>query len=428
MTATSSLARGPLEPDALGGVAPRRTPWLSGVAMFVAIMTPLLAYLAPLGFAPLLALTGLLALPGLRLTRAAAPPLLILVALAVWAAISVSWSPAAVDVAKLKGYGDIESLTALKLFLQLATYGAAVVALRGLSDGGARRAAMVLAYGTVALATVAAIDSLSGAAIYQKLHLATGEAIRRDLAMVKVSLSTYVLALLFWPAGLILSRLSRPALIWLLVAGIAVTSVACSSDACLVALAAGGLIWLLVYFGGQVGAKVLVGLVAAPFVLAPLAVLMAVQTGAIAWLHRLVPASWDARLNIWTFAADHVQTHPFRGWGLDASRTFGSAIPLHTHNAELQLWLELGAIGAALAGVFFCWLAYGVVRLSQRSRAEAAMAAAALVGYLVVGGLSFGVWQEWWLGLGALTLIACGLARAVARPHWANLDELTPLG
>jgi len=406
----------------------RRTPWLSGVAIFVVVMTPLLAYLAPLGFAPLLALAGLLALPGLRLNRAAAPPLLILVAMALWAAASMTWSPVAIDVSKLKGYGDIESLTALKLFLQLATYGAAVVALRGLSEAGARRAATVLAYGMTALAGVAALDSLTGAAIYQKLHLVTGEAIRPDLAMVKVSLSTYILALLFWPAALILSRLSRPGLIWLMAAGTIVISVICSSDACLGALAAGGLAWLLVYFARQAGAKVLVGLVAAPFVLAPLAVLVAVQTGAIAWLHRMVPASWDARLNIWTFAADHIQSHPFRGWGLDASRTFGSAIPLHTHNAQLQLWLELGAIGAALAGVFFCWLAYGVVRLSQRSRTEAAMAAAALVSYLVIGGLSFGVWQEWWLGLGALTLIACGLARAFDEPQWVSLDELTPLG
>ncbi|HWU12962.1 MAG TPA: O-antigen ligase family protein [Caulobacter sp.] len=406
----------------------RRTPWLSGVAIFVAVMTPLLAYLAPLGFAPLLALAGLLALPGLKLTRAAAPPLLILVAIALWAAASMTWSPLTIDLSKLKGYGDIESLTALKLFLQLATYGAAVVALRGLSDAGARWAATVLAYGMTALAGVAALDSLTGAAIYQKLHLVTGEAIRPDLAMVKVSLSTYILALLFWPVALILSRLWRRGLIWVMIAGTIVTSVICSSDACLVALVAGGLVWLLVYQSGQTGAKVLVGLVAAPFVLAPLAVLTAVQTGAIAWLHRMVPASWDARLNIWTFAADHIQNHPFRGWGLDASRTFGPAIPLHTHNAQLQLWLELGAVGAALAGVFFCWLAYGVVRLSQRSRSEAAMAAAALVSYLVIGGLSFGVWQEWWLGLGALTLIACGLARAVAEPQWTALDELAPLG
>ena len=423
MSAVSSV-----EPNGLGDASTRRTPWLSGVAIFVAVMTPLLAYLAPLGFAPLLALTGLLALPGLRLTRAAAPPLLILVALALWAAASMTWSPAAIDPSKLKGYGDIESVTALKLFLQLATYGAAAVALRGLSGAGARRAATVLAYGMAALAAVAALDSLSGAAIYQKLHQVTGEAIRPDLAMVKVSLSTYVLALLFWPVALILSRLERAGLIWLLAAGTILTSVICSSDACLVALAAGLVVWLLVYAFGQTAAKVLVGLVAAPFVLAPLAILVGVETGVIAWLHKLVPASWDSRLNIWTFAADHIQNHPFRGWGLDASRTFGLAIPLHTHNAELQLWLELGAIGAALAGVFFCWLAYGVVWISQRSRAEAAMAAAALVSYLVIGGLSFGVWQEWWLGLGALTLIACGLARAFDEPLWTDLDELTPLG
>jgi len=426
MTAASVLE--PNVPgDAPGDLPARRTPWLSGVAIFLAVMAPLLAYLAPLGFAPLLALVGFLAMPGLRLTRAAAPPLLILVALALWAAVSMTWTPLAIDPSKLKDYGDIESLTALKLFLQLATYGAAVVALRGLSDAGARRGATVLAYGSVALAVVAAADSLSGAAIYQKLYALTGEVIRPDLAMVKVSLSTYVMALLVWPVALILSRRFQPRLIWLLAAGMITTSVICSSDACLVALAAGGLVWLMVNTFGRPAAKVLVGLVAAPFVLAPLVVLVGVETGLIAWLHRLVPASWDSRLNIWTFAAHHIQSHPFRGWGLDASRTFGPAIPLHTHNAQLQFWLELGAIGAALAGVFFCWLAYGVVRLCDRSRSEAAMAGAALVSYLVIGGLSFGVWQEWWLALGALTLIACGLARAVAKPPWADLDELTPL-
>ncbi len=427
MTATSSVE--PRHPDDASGDVPAwGGRWLSGVAIFVVVMTPLLAYGAPLGFAPLMALAGLLVLPGLKLNRAAAPPLLILLVLALWAAVSMTWSPMRIDLAKLKGYGDVESLTALKLFLQVATYGAAVVALRGLPDAGARRAATVLAYGMVALAFVAALDSLSGAVIYQQLHRVTGEAIRPDLAMVKVSASTYIQALMFWPVALILSRRSRPLLIWLLAAAVIVTSVVCSSDACILAMAAGGLVWLLVRVFGGVAAKVLVGLVAAPFVLAPLVVLIGVETGLVAKLHALVPASWDARLNIWTFAADHIQNHPFRGWGLDASRTFGSAIPLHTHNAQLQLWLELGAIGAALAGVFFCWLAYGAVRLAERSRGEAAMAAGALVSYLVIGGLSFGVWQEWWLASGALTLIACGLARAFREPQWIEMDELTPLG
>jgi O-antigen ligase len=407
--------------------APRRTPWLGGVAIFLVVMTPLLAYLAPLGFAPLMALVGLLALPGLRLSRAAAPPLLILLALALWALVSMTWSPAAIDPATLKDYGDIEKLTAVKLVLQLATYGAAAVALRGLSEASAGRAGTILAYAMVGLAVLVTIDAATGAPIYQALHAVTGEPIRPDVALVKVSLATYALALLFWPVSLILSRRRAPRAILLLVVGTVVTSKLVSSDACLVALVAGGLAWMLVRYVGRTGAKVLVVLVAAPFVLAPLAVLAGVETGVIAWLHKLVPASWDARLNIWTFAADHVQTHPFRGWGLDASRTFGLAIPLHTHNAQLQLWLELGAVGAALAGVFFCWLAYGVVRISERSRGEAAMAAGALVSYLVIGALSFGVWQEWWLGLGALTLIACDLVRRMGAPDEGDWDELTPL-
>jgi hypothetical protein len=58
----------------------RPTRWLGGVAIFLVVMTPLLAYLAPLGFAPLVALTGLLALPGLGRARPPAPPLLVLVA------------------------------------------------------------------------------------------------------------------------------------------------------------------------------------------------------------------------------------------------------------------------------------------------------------------------------------------------------------
>jgi O-antigen ligase len=403
------------------------TRWLGGVAIFLVVMTALLAYLAPLGFAPLLALVGLLALPGVRLTRTTVPPLLILAALAAWAAVSMSWSPVVLGPLRPKTYSDIETLTAMKLVLQLLTYGAAVVALRGLPERPAVRAGTILAYATVALAVLAAIDAAGGARIYQRLHLLTGEAIRPDLAMVKVSLATYALALLFWPVSLILSRRDAPQLILLLAAATLVASVIVSSDACLVALALGGVAWLLVRNLGATGGKILLALVAAPFVLAPLAVLLGVETGLVAWLHKMTPASWDARLNIWTFAADQIQHHPFRGWGLDASRTFGPAIPLHTHNAELQLWLELGAIGAALAGVFFCWLTYEVTRLSERSRGEAAMAAGALVSYLVIGALSFGVWQEWWLALGAVTLIACGLARFGGFQGGGDLDELAPL-
>ncbi|MBO9708911.1 MAG: O-antigen ligase family protein [Caulobacter sp.] len=422
MTAIDSASTTPSPPSF-------RDLWLGGVALFVVVVTLLLAYLAPLGFAPLISLAGLLALPGVRLTRTTAPPLLILLALAIWAAASMSWSPDAVAFSALKKYGDFEKLTAAKLFLQLLTYGAAVVALRRLSPPASHRAATVLAWGLVALSAVVLIDALGGAGIYQYLRVLTGDPIRPDLAMVKVSTATYAMTLLIWPVSLILSRRHvAPMVTLFLIAALVVSAKIVSSDACLLALIVGLFAWGLVRLAGKTGARILIALVAIPFILAPLAVLVGVETGLVNKLHQLVPPSWDARLNIWTFAADHVQTHPFRGWGLDASRTFGDAIPLHTHNAQLQLWLELGAIGAALAGIFFCWMAYGVLRLVDRSRGEAAAAAGSLVSYLVIGALSFGVWQEWWIALGAITLIALGLIPAGAPEVTSQLDELSSFG
>lgn len=394
--------------------------WRAGVAIFLFAMIPLVAYLAPLGFAPLLALVGLLALPGAGVSRPAARPMLALVLLVGWAAVSMVWSPAAVDPATLKTYGDIEAVTALKLALQLAAYGAAVIGLRAVSDASARRNATILAYGAIGLAVLVALDGLSGASIYQSLRTLINDPIRPDLARVKVSISTYVLALLFWPAAHVMADRGNRAAVALLLVATVTAAALMSSDASLAGLGLGVVAWMLVKRGGRAGALVLVGLVALFFVLAPLAVLYGVQSGLWAKLHAFVPASWDARLDIWAFAADRIQAHPLRGWGMDASRTFGLAIPLHTHNAPLQLWLELGAVGAALAAVFFCWLAYGLARRADDNRSDAAMGAGALVTFLVIGGLSFGVWQEWWLALGALTVIACEMARRGLEPVYVG--------
>lgn len=64
-----------------------------------------------------------------------------------------------------------------------------------------------------------------------------------------------------------------------------------------------------------------------------------------------------------------------------------------------------------MAAAFFAWVLYRIVGWTGESRRDGAMAAAVTVSYLVIGGLSFGVWQEWWLALGALAAIACGVAQ-----------------
>ncbi len=131
------------------------------------------------------------------------------------------------------------------------------------------------------------------------------------------------------------------------------------------------------------------------------------------------------RFVIWQFAADHVLQRPFLGWGLDTARIFpggdtelfvntttegvavtAPAIPLHTHNAALQIWLELGAVGLLLWGTLF-WLT--IRHLGTNTRLYAAATIGTLSSALVVAHLCFGIWQGWWLatlGMTAMFMIA----------------------
>ena len=85
--------------------------WCGWVLTGVAVLTPLFAWLGPLGFAPLLGLAGLLCLPAFRVTMREAPLLVILALAAAWAAVTGLWSPYRPD--------DLEANTTLKIALQV---------------------------------------------------------------------------------------------------------------------------------------------------------------------------------------------------------------------------------------------------------------------------------------------------------------------
>ena len=398
----------------VANVHERRTRWLGGLAVFMMVMTPLLGYLAPKQFAALVSLVGLLAFPTLIRSRPPLLPMFALALLAVWSLISLSWTPAAPDPAKLKAFNDVENFTAIKLLLQLGLYGAAVAGLGEMSARSARLAgrAMLVCAGLLALVTF--VDGLLHAPLYQALRKASGDPLRPDLAMVKVSMGTYPLVLLLWPCARLLEGWKRPKAQILIASLAGATALAAhftGADAPIAALLLGGLAWLGVRLIGKPFVRALIPIVSGIFIFAPMVVLWAVRCGLFSWLHGLAPPSWDQRLNIWAFAANQVVEHALRGWGIDASRTFGSAIPLHTHNAALQLWLELGAFGAAMGAAFFAWILYRIQAWTDEDRRNGAMATGALVSYLVIGGVSFGVWQEWWLALGAMAVIACRIAQ-----------------
>jgi hypothetical protein len=80
------------------------------------------------------------------------------------------------------------------------------------------------------------------------------------------------------------------------------------------------------------------------------------------------------------------------------------------------------------------WAFSTIAAVAREDRAGAAACAAAAGGYFTIGALSFGVWQEWWLALGALTAAVCGVMLAARRrerlaepPRALHDDELTPL-
>jgi len=135
-------------------------------------------------------------------------------------------------------------------------------------------------------------------------------------------------------------------------------------------------------------------------------------------------SAWH-RLEIWSFVGRHIAEKPVLGWGLDSSRAIpGGAdltpegrawLPLHPHNAPLQLWLELGVPGAALLALLAArlWLALGA---AQWPRLYAAAAGASLVTGFVVALGSYGVWQEWWVSSEFLTLFLVLVLAGLAQP------------
>ncbi len=124
------------------------------------------------------------------------------------------------------------------------------------------------------------------------------------------------------------------------------------------------------------------------------------------------------RLLIWDWVDHRIRERPLLGWGLDASRRMpggqthvtvrgcddpsdsayrldNEVLPLHPHDAALQIWLELGALGAA-AACFGLVAAAGRAFMARTGRLDAAATSAAFAAAAIVAGLSFGIWQEWW--------------------------------
>lgn len=364
--------------------------WCGWVLIAAAVLVPLLGWLAPRNFSVLIALVGLLCLPAARVSDADRPAALVLFAGLIWAAASTTWSP----------YHPTKpgNNTILKLAFELPLYWSAVSATRRADPVLRTRALHVLAWGCALFGLVLIAETLSNGVFFKTLHVLY-KPIRADIAESKIGHDTFVLGLL-WPlAACGAPRRFRAWLALAMFAGTASAALAFGSDAPVISLVVVPLTAAVVWRWPRGGPRAM-ALAAAALVLVTPAVVWAVRHYLdYAAIQAALPTTDSMRMGYWSHAIDWIALRPLRGWGLEASRMFGPGIVLHPHNIPLQIWMELGAVGAIVAAAFW---GVTLIRLSRPRPSLAAAAAAASAAVYLLFGLNYGVWQEWWLALGAL--------------------------
>ncbi|MBD21912.1 MAG: hypothetical protein CMM37_12825 [Rhodospirillaceae bacterium] len=125
------------------------------------------------------------------------------------------------------------------------------------------------------------------------------------------------------------------------------------------------------------------------------------------------------RIMIYHFASNNILKKPLLGWGMDAARSIpgggqkldtfkclksggmgfdlfldGSNLPLHTHNAGIQIWLELGLIGAIIL-IISVFSFIKKMRIELDNADSQAALASTFVCCCLIYNISFGIWQSW---------------------------------
>ena len=166
--------------------------------------------------------------------------------------------------------------------------------------------------------------------------------------------------------------------------------------------------------------------IAAAIILAPVMGTAADRLLPNAVHERLANANTRPRIEIWKRFGEAVWQNPLLGGGFGVSPSFAKAqarlegmpddpsgiVLWHPHNAALQVWVELGAVGAALAGLISALLLIRITRLPGEFMAVSLTLLAAVVAVSLVG---HGAWQGWWPAAIGAAIVWLRASREVLR-------------
>ncbi len=121
-----------------------------------------------------------------------------------------------------------------------------------------------------------------------------------------------------------------------------------------------------------------------------------------------LPLSWQARMDMWKLAWVVIMENPIVGHGFDATRSIMhdgvQAFQNHPHNIILQIWVELGAVGALLTSAIL--LAARDKLLAMHNRGAQSTLLAITAAYSVFALVSFSAWAEWWYASLLMAILA----------------------
>jgi O-antigen ligase len=242
---------------------------------------------------------------------------------------------------------------------------------------------------------------------------------REYFAILKPGVSVFVL--LVWPLAAHMLDLGRRLLVAAVLAAMLLIAYFSGGDTAFVALIVGTILFLLAFLNYRALGMGLGVVVIAASLLAPIGAGSFSRLVKEAEVSGSLPSTFYYRGAIWGFVSEKISDKPLLGWGLDSSRIIPGGqkkiripyedierdpvknrsgkhelLPLHPHNAVLQIWLELGVVGVLLAVAVLVSMIRSAVRESARGTWGATYFGA-LGGGFVIANMSYGIWQNWWL-------------------------------
>ncbi len=259
-----------------------------------------------------------------------------------------------------------------------------------------------------------------------KKHIAVDDGWVQEIGQYVLNRNVAMLSLMLWPFFLMTRDSFAPRSARLVAAGVFVLTAAAvfhsQHETSMIALVAASITFVaMTYVPKVMRALVLVAWVAATILVVPIA---AGSYSAGLYKATWIPKTGRNRIVLWGVTAAKVRDAPLLGVGVKSTKTLDleaaakaewpkdHPYPLrtgrHSHNIYMQTWYELGAIGALFL------LAIGLVVLNLFRRLPEDVQPylyASFVSTAILGALSWGLWQPWFMAAFAIwaTLIIMAL-------------------